>query len=303
MSRRRPAGGPRKIPDKLPEIEGLKYGEKLGEGHFSEVYEGTYKGEEVAIKVIERGSDHLISTEIGLLQELRGSPNIIQFYEMFKLENTVLIFELVKSLNPDDFFDYLTPETLKFVVKSLCTATQAAHMKGIVHRDIKLANIMVGKKFTDLKLIDWGCGTKCSDSMSPKAGSRTVRSPEMLLGYRGYRTAGDCWAVGVFIYEIMTGSYIPWKAKTSVDALFKMAKIFGGKNLLDIAGNYDIEIDEVLLELDKIRAQETLETHFSEDCADLADPLLIDLMKKLLELDPAKRYNMDQALSHPYFQK
>lgn len=301
-SERRPAGGPRKIPEKLPEIETIQYGEKLGQGHFSEVYEGVYKNEfPVAIKVIERGSDHLISTEIQLLQDLRGLPHIVQLYEVIHKENTVLVFELVKSLDTDDFFDELTPKRLKFCLKALCTALQAAHRKGVVHRDIKLENVMISEDFSDLKVIDWGCGTYITDSMSPKAGSRTVRSPEMLLGYRGYGSAGDCWAVGAFIYDVLTDGRIPWKAKSSPEALGKMSTIFGGSALFGLAKKLDIDVDEQAAALMNHHAKHTIDSFFSEDCSDLVDDNLVDLMHHLLEIDPSKRYTMDQALGHPYF--
>ena len=103
QGKRRPAGGVRRIPKTLPVIDGLKFSEKIGQGHFSEVYEGMYKEKTpVAIKLIERGSEHLISLEVELLEKLRGLPNIVQLFEVIKKENTVLVFELVNSLDIDD---------------------------------------------------------------------------------------------------------------------------------------------------------------------------------------------------------
>ncbi|EAX88822.1 CAMK family protein kinase [Trichomonas vaginalis G3] len=302
MSHRRSTSGPRKIPDRLPDIPSIRFYQKLGQGHFSEVYEGLYKDKiPAAIKVIERGSSHLISTEVQLLQDLRNLPHIIQLFEVIHDENTVLVFELVKSLDIDDFFDYLTPHKLKTVLKYLIIATNEAHKKGIVHRDIKLANIMITEDFSDLKLIDWGCGTYITDSMSPKAGSRTVRSPEMLLGYRAYGTGGDCWAIGTFIFDILTDGQIPWKAKTSSEVLIHMSRIFGGDNLCDLAYKLDIEPEREFRKRMRREPTRTLESYFDSNCRDLVDDQLVDLMKKLLTIDPAKRYTTDQALNHPYF--
>ena len=299
MSRRHST---RKVLSELPQIDGLKFGKKLGQGHFSEVYQGVYKNKyQAAIKVIERGSAHLISTEVQLLQELKGLPHIIQLYKVINDERTILVFELVDSLHPDDFYEEITHERLRFVVHSLIKATAAAHSKGIVHRDIKLGNIMIKKDFNDLKLIDWGCGTFVSDSMLPKAGSRTCRSPEMLMNYRGYTTKGDVWAVGVFIYSVLTGGEVPWKAPTSSDVLVLMSKVFGGRCLLKLADKLGCEVSEDVRRDMRPEPTHHLEHYFDEEFSDLADPQLIDLMKKLMKVDPDERLSMEDALKHPYF--
>lgn len=300
--RRKPAGGPRKQLETLPTIDGLEFGKKLGQGHFSEVYEGIYKGKyPAAIKVIERGSSHLIELEIELLKKLKGQPHIIQLYEVINDETTILVFELVKSLSIDDFFDGLTSKNLKYIIRWLIEATHAAHKKGILHRDIKLGNIMITDDYHDLKLIDWGCGCYISDSMSSKAGSRTCRSPEMLLGYRNYGTGGDVWAIGCFIFYILTDSVIPWKARTSEDVIVALSKIYGSKPFLNLAEKYDLVIDELLIKKMSRKPRKTLEAYFDENCSDLVDPNLVDLMKKLLTIDPEERITLPEALEHPYF--
>ena len=299
MSRKRSV---RKVLSEIPQIENLKFGKKLGQGHFSEVYQGIYKNRfPVAIKVIERGSSNLISTEIQLLQELRGLPNIIQLYEVIHKERTILVFELVDALDNTTFMENITKERLRIIFRGLITATAAAHSKGIVHRDIKLGNIMITKDFCNLKLIDWGCGTFITESMSPKAGSRTCRSPEMLMNYRNYTTKGDVWALGIFIYSILTDDQIPWKAKASPEVLKLMSKVFGGNVLLKLASKLNIELDEAIVKGFKPEPVHKLEDYIDDAFRDIAEPLLLDLMKKLMEIDPDDRITLDAALNHPYF--
>jgi casein kinase II subunit alpha len=300
--KRKPAGGARRVPKELPTIEGLKFMEKIGQGHFSEVYNGIYKGKTpVAIKLIERGSEHLISLEIELLEKLKGLSNIVQLFEVVRKENTILIFELVNSLDIEDFFDELDSDRLKWLIKNLLIAAKGAHSKGIVHRDIKLGNIMVSEDFTQFRLIDWGCGAYVTDYMSSKAGSRTCRSPEMLLGCTNYGTACDDWAVGAFIFFILTDGELPWKAKTSSEALIKMSKIFGGENILKLAEKYSLEAEDDVINKMYKKPKRSFEYYFAKSCDDLVDPKLVDLMKKLLTLDPENRYTIDDALNHPYF--
>lgn len=263
--KKRPAYGERRILEELPEIEDLEFGDCIGQGHFSHVYNGMYHGNTpVAIKVIERGSERLIATEVHLLQILQGAPHIIQLLEVIEKENTLLIFELLSGLDVDDVFDKITLRRFRFLLKSLLEALAAAHSRGIVHRDVKLGNILVAPHFRDVKLIDWGCGCEISDSMSSKAGSRQCRPPEMLLGFRDYGGSCDIWAVGVFIVFMLTGGVIPWKARTSNEALAIMSEYFGADPIRNMAQKYDLEIPE---ELEENLSTETrpLEDTFAQD--------------------------------------
>ena len=300
--KRRPAGGPRKVPKELPVIECLEFYEKIGQGHFSEVYRGRYRGQiPVAIKLIERGSEHLIQTEIQILEDLRGQPNIVQLFEVIHEDWTILVFELVSTLSLDDFFDELDAPRLKWVIHNLCIATKAAHSKNIVHRDIKIGNVMISEDFKSLRLIDWGCGSYINDNMSSKAGSRSVRSPEMLLGLKDYGTGCDNWAVGIFIFYILTDGEIPWKCRTNSETLIAMSKVFGGNNIKALASKLHLRVEDDVRTLMKAEPNRTFEHYFADSCEDLLDPKLIDLMKKLLVLDPENRFTMEDALNHPYF--
>ena len=138
---------------------------------------------------------------------------------------------------------------------------------------------MVNESFTELRLIDWGCGAYISEKMSSKAGSRTCRSPEMLLGCSDYGTGCDNWAVGAFIFFILTDGELPWKAKTSTEALIKMSKIFGGDNIINLAEKLDLEVDEELLKKMTPKPTRSFEHYFSKTCDDHVDPKLCASMK------------------------
>lgn len=73
----------RKVIDHFPDIDYLKINECIGKGTFSHVYKGIYhEKDQVAIKIIDRGSDFLINNEIEILTKLKGLPYIIQLYEV-----------------------------------------------------------------------------------------------------------------------------------------------------------------------------------------------------------------------------
>lgn len=297
-----PLYGERNPVEELPHIEHLSFGSCIGEGHFSRVFEGTYHGTtEVAIKVIERGSEQLIGTEIEILENLRGCSHVVQLMEVVRDKHTLLIFELLNGMQTTEIFDHLTVNRMRFLVKSVLKALSAAHAKGIVHRDVKLGNIIVTPHFRRVKLIDWGCGQYLSDTMSSKAGSRQCRPPEMLMGYHNYGTKGDVWAVGVLILYILAGGIVPWRSRTSEDCLIKMSVYFGGRAFDRLARKLHLQIDREIDEEFPDDPERSLESCFAKDFKDLADPDLVDLMKKLMTVDPAKRPTADEALEHPFF--
>lgn len=299
---RRSVYGERKTLDQIPSIPYLEFGELLGSGHFSHVYKGSYYGNTtVAIKVIERGSETLIANEIDLLESLKGCPGVVQLLEVITEPRTILVFEYLPSLKQSEVLDFLDEDSLRFILRSLLTALCETHKKGILHRDIKGGNISISPSFDSVKIIDWGCGARVSDDMWPKAGSRTVRPPEMLLGYRGYGPGCDIWAIGAYILTILTDQSLPWKRKTSVDTLVEMSHFFGGDKITEYARSLGVVPPEEFEELQSRKPDRDLVSTFDPDMEDLATQPLVDLMMQLLTIDYRQRPTAEEALNHPYF--
>lgn len=294
--------GERKVLAELPKVDCLTYGECLGFGHFSHVYEGTYKKKyPAAIKVIERGSEKLVEKEVNLLKELKNLPHIIKLYDVINAENTLLVFELLKGISVQEFFDGVTIDRLRFVLQCILEALEGAHSHNIVHRDVKLGNILISPDWNDVKLIDWGCGSVIRDQMSSKAGSRTCRSPEMLLGFEEYGTHGDMWSVGVFIYFVLCGGEIPWKCPTTWETVVQLASFFGRRNIRELARRYNTEIPENVQENICSVKPQRLRKYYDPDMEHLQDPDLLDLMHKLFEINMNDRISASEALNHPFF--
>jgi serine/threonine protein kinase len=166
----------------LPVVDCLTFGACLGYGHFSHVYEGVYQGTvPAAIKVIERGSERTVDKEIDFLVRLRGKPHIVQLFEVIRVDSTLLVFELLKSISEDDFYAQVTLDRFRHILRCLLYALQSAHQCSIIHRDVKLGNILISADWQEVRLADWGCGCQLSERMEYLAGSRPLRSIEMLL--------------------------------------------------------------------------------------------------------------------------
>jgi serine/threonine protein kinase len=297
---RRSSYGERHVLDHLPDIPNLTFGECIGHGHFSHVYRGTYQSTTpVAIKLIERGSEKLISTEVSILTRLRGVKHVVQLLDVIEGEQTVLVFELVKAVTTSHFLEHVSTDELRRVLRGLLEALVGAHGHNIVHRDIKMGNVLVDSQFREIRLIDWGCGTFVTDDMSTKAGSRHCRPPEMLLGYANYGFGCDVWAIGVLILYVLGGGEIPWKGRTSVDVLSAMMRYFEREEFERLSEKVGIPLPEEIEDLDE--DADDLESWFHEDYADLAEDALVDLMRCLLTFDFERRPTAAQALGHPYF--
>ena len=309
--RRAPPFGERRRLEVLPQFSFLQFGEEIGHGNFSHVYRGTYHGNQsVAIKVIERGSDTLIDNEIELLRELQGCPHVVQLYEVLSIENEasnqetrILVFEMIETADREDLFDEISLGQLQTVLRMLLEALRAAHARGIVHRDVKLGNILISPTYDNAVLIDWGCGCFISDSMSAKAGSRSCRPPEMLMGYRNYGWAGDMWAFGVLILFFLSDGFIPWKARVTPKAIARMSQYFGGDRMWALAARLGLPVPDTQGEQISRSPVRKIESAFSDDLKDLRHPLLVDLMMKCMELDPVNRLSADEALRHPFFKE
>jgi len=137
--------------------------EKIGEGSFGQVYHGIYirTGEKVAIKRIEKTKGSF-KHEIKLCNYLQGRAGI---YNMRWYGSDIVYHYVVFDLLGKSLSEYLlqtsnhkfTPETVKCLGKQIFDIIEYIHGKGIVHRDIKLDNFMMGNKDQyQVYLIDYG---------------------------------------------------------------------------------------------------------------------------------------------------
>jgi TolB-like protein len=199
--------------------------EQIGAGGMGEVYKArdTRLGRTVALKVLppQLAADHarrerferearaasaLEHPHICVLYD-EGAEGDLHFLVLEHLEGETLAQRLAKSRLPRE-------EALRFGVQ-IADALDAAHGKGIVHRDLKPGNVMLVK--SGVKLLDFGLarlteepqGDEESTALRPSgvgmvAGTLPYMSPEQLTG-ASVDARSDIWALGVVLYEMLTG--------------------------------------------------------------------------------------------------
>ena len=190
---------------------------------------------------------------------------------------------------------------IKGVMKQLLNGLYYIHSNKVLHRDMKAANILINKQ-GNLKLADFGLARAFS---LPKPGgsnrytNRVVtlwyRPPELLLGERNYGPAIDLWGAGCIMAEMWTRSPI-MQGNTEQHQLTLISHLCGS-----ITPDAWKEVDKLdmyhKLELpqgQKRKVKERLRSYVKDHQA-------LDLIEKLLILDPKARVKSDEALDHDFF--
>lgn len=199
--------------------------EVLGEGAMAMVYRCIHRDRRYsyAVKeVLEENydtPDQDIKEEIDALRKLRDGPYILKLWDVFTgPEETHLIMELMKGgdllakLVEKEVFSEIEARRIS---RRLIEAVHFCHKKHIVHRDIKLDNILLIDEADDtrIKLADFGCakpfipGEKCLQTL---CGSPQYAAPELFMHEDGYDEKCDIWSIGVVIF-VLLGGYAPFE--------------------------------------------------------------------------------------------
>ena len=198
---------------------------QIGRGGMGEVYlaeraDGQFE-REVAIKVVRRGMDtddilRRFHHERQILARLRH-PNIARLYDggTTRDRRPYLVMEYVDGQPMTRYCDdrkMRVDERLGLFLKA-CQAVQYAHQNLVVHRDLKPSNVLVSPE-GDVKLLDFGIAKLLENDSSDdsilttKTGHRILTpeyaSPEQLRNEPA-TTATDVYALGVMLYELLTG--------------------------------------------------------------------------------------------------
>lgn len=259
---------------------------KLGEGSFGTVFRVRNKETDLfyAMKTIakkpgNKSKASSLDNEVKLLTEV-NHPNLIQLHEVLESsQNLYLIVDLceggelgahVKKMAP------LPEETVKQIISKLVSALYYLHKMDIVHRDLKLENILLKNTPNsktddfDIRVTDFGLSSKKSitntDSLfNDYCGTPLYMAPEILEN-KNYSALCDVWALGIIMYYLICGRH-PYVAND----------------------------ERRLLEL--IRSQKL---RFDSDKFKNLSPEGLDFLQGMLVYDTVHRRTMGELTVHPW---
>jgi 5'-AMP-activated protein kinase catalytic alpha subunit len=204
--------------------DNYKIGKVIGKGAFGKVHLAVHKLTDnfVALKSIRKKMMTNEQQFKKVLQEQKilikaRHHSIVRLYESFETDSHIVF--VMEVCGGGDLLSYvrrrrkLKEDLAKFLFAQIVQGLQYIHNMGVLHRDIKLDNILLTSE-GDLKICDFGVSKIITDPLvlqTEQCGTPAYIAPEIFRGqgYRGYQS--DVWSAGVVLYAMLYGT-VPFKA-------------------------------------------------------------------------------------------
>ena len=191
----------------------------LGQGGFAVVYRvfDSFSDTSRVLKLIvkdRRSTFERLKREYSILEQLPPHPNVVRVVWADKLpdDTPFMVFEYVPGTGVDDLLDSgsFSPDDAKLLGTETLAGLAHLHENGVFHRDIKPSNLL----WTDqgVRIIDFNVAVHSEDDESRPGGTRRYVPPDLRVDEEmtaAEKTDWDLFALGVTLYECVTGKY-PW---------------------------------------------------------------------------------------------
>ncbi|KAI8996949.1 kinase-like domain-containing protein [Pilobolus umbonatus] len=293
---------------------------KLGAGSYGSVCDAQdlHTNEVIAIKKCRHVFDRKLITkrclrEIKLLKHFNGHPRIIDIRAMDIVDpdsfNEIYLIQTRCDTTLADIIHshlQLEPVHYRWFMYQLFSGLHYIHSANVLHRDLKPANILVNAN-CDIRICDFGMarglvvpsGERQSPLMTLYVVTRWYRAPEIMLNKNSYNKAIDMWSLGCILAELY-GRKVLFKGNDYVDQLHKIIAVLGLPKDTSF-WNQSPEVVDYIKSLRDVNGEPPRE--YPVDFTSLLPgipPAAVDLLEKLLSLNPQKRITTSEALNHPF---
>ncbi|KAE9544842.1 hypothetical protein AGLY_000384 [Aphis glycines] len=242
---------------------------RIGKGNFAEVRLATHRL--VAIKMIDKRKLDAVNLEkvhreVDIMKQL-DHPHIIKLYQV--MESKDMIYIISEYASQGEIFDYIakygrmTEAAARKKFWQILSAVEYCHNRHVVHRDLKAENLLLDANM-NIKIADFGFSNYFTpgEQLATWCGSPPYAAPEVFEGKKYYGPEIDVWSMGVVLYVLVCGA-LPFDGSTLHSLRDRV-----------LSGRFRIPY------------------FMSTGCE--------SLIRKMLILDPNKRYTVEQIKRHPW---
>jgi len=261
--------------EKLKRVGEWVFGETLGQGSFGKVKLAHHARtkEKVAVKIVDKAGIanvedvERVYRETFILTTLKH-PNIIKLFEVLDTPRSILL--VMEYAGGGELFSYVAGkhrlsevETCR-LFQQIISGVEYCHRAKIIHRDLKLENILLDKA-GQVKIADFGLSAikfEFGQKMDTSCGTPSYTCPEAITGKKYVGAPADLWSLGVILFAMLSG-FLPFES-ANIPALFR-----------------------------KIKQRQY-------KCPEYLSREAVDLIDRMLTLDPEKRASLAELRNHPW---
>ncbi|XP_051139342.1 probable serine/threonine-protein kinase At1g09600 isoform X2 [Andrographis paniculata] len=243
-------------------------------------------------------SVRFMAREVCILRRLDHHPNVMKLDALvlsrvsgsFYLVFDYMEHDLAGLLASPDVPKFTEPQIKCFMKQILC-GLEHCHSCGILHRDIKGANLLVDSK-GNLKIGDFGLANFQKQPLTSRVVTLWYRAPELLLGAKEYGPAIDLWSVGCILAELFIGKPI-MPGRTEVEQMHKIFKLCGSPT-------EEYWTKAKFPHASSFKSQRAYKRRLSDVFREFP-PSALALLEVLLSIDPEGRGTAASALKSQFF--
>lgn len=191
----------------------------------------------------------------------------------------------------------LTFPRIKTIMFQLLKGLEYIHSRKVLHRDLKPHNILINENY-HCKIADFGLSRVFSVPLRPytkEVLTQWYRAPELILGMNEYSSGLDMWSMGCIFGEILLGAPL-FQGNSEIDQLFRIFRVLGTPNdsIVPMFSSFP-ELTEEFPLFEPVGLSSVMHK------APEIDALAMDLLERMLNLNPALRITAKEALTHVSF--